>query len=100
MVAMEYCKHEVLVLERGQNLFTVDHARAMEAMEKPLTMASNGGDGIDKHDMLVLAAGQTSVAPSMRERWWRWINVSTSDGTRKKSKPLYRQPCSNNGGDG
>jgi hypothetical protein len=34
MVAMEYCKHEVLVLERGQNLFTVDHARAMEAMEK------------------------------------------------------------------
>mmetsp|Transcript_82289 Transcript_82289/g.164496 ORF Transcript_82289/g.164496 Transcript_82289/m.164496 type:complete len:99 (+) Transcript_82289:246-542(+) len=94
MVAMEYCKHEVLVLERGQNLFTVDHARAMEAMEN------------DEHEVLVLEVGQnlfidnhartmvameklntecsyskevTASSPStMREQWWRWKSISTT----------------------
>ena len=46
VVAMENGRHEVLVLERGQHLFTAKHARAVVAID-------NG-----KHVVLVLEIGQ------------------------------------------
>jgi hypothetical protein len=60
MVAMDKGKHGVLVLEKGQNFFTVDHARAMVVMESISTTCS--------YSQQV----KTYVAPTMRERWWRW----------------------------